>query len=306
MRPILWMTVALATASAADLFPLREGNSWTYRNAVNGQAFTVSVGSTLFYLNEKTYYSLRGFTNQPVLVRLNELQDVVVFDEETYTERTLVSFQPSDRNWWQSFGRICDEEGQTAERRGSHDGPAGPFTDVVDIQYRVFGCADVGELQEQYAENIGMVRRVINTIAGPRVFDLVEARVNKVQVKALPNGSFTITAADTDTQSDITATLQLRTGGSNPIELNFATGQEFDLVVRDQEGHKLWTWSDGQVFTQALHTATIQGGWSMPVKIPRSVFSVAGPATYTIHGWLTTLDPSPHFGASVQVTVTNP
>ena len=43
-----------------------------------------------------------------------------------------------------------------------HDGPAGPWS-ALEIKYINFICADVGDVLEQYVDNIGMVRRVVQT-----------------------------------------------------------------------------------------------------------------------------------------------
>ena len=307
MRPSTWMLAGIAAAtitcaSGADFFPLREGNTWTYRNSVHGQAFTMTVGASV-NLNDRTYYSLRGYVDHEVLVRLDDQQDLAVVDQETFAERKLISFQPSDTTW-DAPERICRQEGQTSERRVQHDGPAGPIADVLEINYKTFGCADVGTLQEQFAENIGMVRRVNNTIAGPQTFDLVSATVNKLHIAALPNGSFSVAVDATDPATDVKAFLKLRLGLGNSLTLNFSSGQEYDVIVRDEAGSSVWTWSATRSFTQALHSRTVDSAWTIPVEIPRSVFATSG--KYTIEGWLTTTDLSPHFGALVPLTIANP
>jgi hypothetical protein len=294
-------TSMMTCASGADLFPLRGGNSWTYRDSTTGQTFTMSVSGTLFYLNDHTYYSLRGYTDQPILVRLDEQQDLVVFDQEAYTERKLISFQPSDTYWWEAPNRTCEQEGQTAERRVLHEGPAGPIPDVLEVRYRTFGCADVGAEVEQFAENIGMVRRVNNTIAGPRTFDLIEANVNKVHVAAQPSGSFSVVVTDVDLKGDITAHLNLRLGAGKTFKLDFPTGQEYDVVVRGEDGRMLWLFSSTALFVQALHSRDIDGSWSIPVKIPRGAFT--GSTNYTIEGWLTTTGSNPRFGAVARIAI---
>ncbi len=37
-------------------------------------------------------------------------------------------------------------------------------------------------------------------------------------------------------------------------ELRFADGQEVDFLVQDVKGRKVWTWSDGKLFTQPMRT----------------------------------------------------
>ncbi len=301
----LWILFGIATAATsvwgAEFFPLREGNSWTYRNAANGQAFTVTVGSP-YILNDRIYYSVRGYTNQPVLVRLDEQSELLVVDQETYSEQKLISFQPSNGSWEAPF-RICSQQGQTAEQRGVHEGPAGPIRDVLDVHYQSLACADAGTEAEQFAENIGMLRRVSTSFAGPQVFDLVEAKVNKLQITARPHGKFTISTANADlSTSDVTVYLELRSDGETPLDLNFPSAQEFDVLVRDEAGSPIWTWSVGQFFAAGEHSRSIPGLWSRSVKIPRWVFSSPGPGIYTVEGWLTTAHRD-QFAAMVPVTM---
>jgi hypothetical protein len=99
------------------------------------------------------------------LVRLNENRDLVRLDEDTGNEQTLTSLRVLQGGWWNAPARGCRAEGIALDRGTVHDGPAGPIGDVRDISYRVIACADFGVESEQYAGNIGMVRRVNNTIA---------------------------------------------------------------------------------------------------------------------------------------------
>lgn len=291
------MFAATGCVSAADFFPLQQGNSWTYRSE-RGETLVVQVGAP-FFVNQRVYYSLRGYTPQPLLVRINERGDLVRFDEENYREETVTSFRPSDAGWWEAPSRGCDQQGRTLEERGEHDGPAGPFREVLEISYRTFGCADTGTESEQYAENIGMVRRVTSSFAGPRQFDLVRARVGKLEIDTSLRAGFSISVQDSGTaEKPIATVLQLATTSPDGIRLKFPSGQEFEAVLRDSSGNDLWRWSDGQLFTQGFHERTVSGSWSVPLSIPRPTL----PGPYEIQAWLTTTSPS--FATSLPVVVT--
>src|SRR5581483_8937018 len=151
---------------------------------------------------------------------------------------------------------------------------------------------DTGVLSEQYAENIGMLRRVVETFAGPRKFDLVWARVGNLEIDALRRGSFSISI-----DANLNAILRLQTNPPDALRLSFPTAQEFDVVVRDSAGNIVWQWSDGQVFDQAAHQKTIAGLWTIPVAIPRP----AQPGAYIIEARLVTT--SPQFSAAVPLTI---
>jgi Intracellular proteinase inhibitor len=60
-------------------------------------------------------------------------------------------------------------------------------------------------------------------------------------------------------QDSVTFTLQVTNTSSQPVELNFNSGQSFDFIVsRGQQ--QVWRWSDEQMFTQALRLERLGPG----------------------------------------------
>jgi len=277
----------------ADMFPLQTGNTWTFRENATGQEFTVRV-SIPIVVNDHAYYSLSGYVEQRVFVRRNETGSLVHLDEETGAERLLTSFEPFEGGWWNAPFRQCEQEGKTLEKPGVHDGAAGPILDVQEMRFRSFTCADAGVESEQYAANIGMVRRVVGSIAGPREFNLVYARVGKQIIDALPHGRFSVSVADG-------ATLRLQVNSPVPVNLLFPTAQEYDLVLKDEAGNVVWKWSDGQMFAQAAHERIIGTEWSVKVDVPWPTQE----GNYTLQAWLTTATDAPQFAATAPVRVGN-
>jgi hypothetical protein len=193
----------------------------------------------------------------------------------------------------------------TLERGTAHDGKAGPIPDVLEVFYRVIGCADTGIGSEQYAANTGMVRRATNSIAGPVTFDLESASVGNIRIDAAQHASFTAGVLQTE-QQGIQVLLRLETNSPLDLKLRYPTGQEFDVAVRDDAGRVVWKWSDGQFFTAAQHETTITGKWSRAVPIPSELLaSLRRQARiYAIQGWLTTAGPTPSFAATVPLPLT--
>src|SRR5215475_4509008 len=176
MSKIKLLAVAAALAGmnalqAADFFPLQEGNWWTYRIAGTDQTFTIRVEAPVT-VNDRVYYTLAGYAGG-LLVRYDG--DKLLTPHVNGGEGIAASFEPFQAGYWDAYGRSCEAMGQTLEARGTHDGPIGPIGNVMEIRYRSFTCADTGVQSEQFAENIGMVRRTVQTIAGPRTYDLVAA-----------------------------------------------------------------------------------------------------------------------------------
>lgn len=289
------LAIGVCTLSAADFFPLLPGNSWTYREAATGQKFTVRVGTPVF-ANNRVYVSLIGYTEPTIFVRIDDRKNLVYYNESTGADRTLTSFEPFEGGWWEAPERPCDQLGQTALQRGFHNGPGGPFKDVLQVQYRILSCADHGVVSEQYAENIGMVRRVVTTIAGPRQYDLVYARVGNTIIEANPYGRFTISVDSIQGTSNMTVTLRLQTNFPYPTILPFPTAQEYDIQLRNAAGQVIWTWSDGQFFAQMPHERSVSTEYSVSVVVPRP--PSAGLSPITVQGWLTTTG-VPRYAATV-------
>jgi hypothetical protein len=257
-----------------------------------------------YVINDRTYFTLRGYTSDLALVRWNETGELVAFDQEKHQEEVLISFPATERGWWQANGRPggCDQEGQTQEKRVGYDGPAGPIRNVLQIRYRTFSCADVGVESEQFAENIGMLRRVVQSIAGPRTFDLIYARAGSVVIDATPSARFMVSTEQSRDSEFIRATLRIQLT-PNDLLLTFPTSQEYDAQLKDEAGNVLWTWSDGQAFTDAEHNRWISRRWETTIMIPKPP-SAGEPkaATYTLRAWMTTRDSA--LAATVPVVIT--
>jgi hypothetical protein len=52
----------------------------------------------------------------------------------------------------------------------------------------------------------------------------------------------------------------LRNVSTRPQTLTFRSGQDFEIVVRNQEGQEIWRWSTGRIFTQQIREITFAPG----------------------------------------------
>lgn len=301
------LTMLSASMPAADYFPLQPGNTWMYRNNATAAAFTVRV-STPAVIGGKVYYALQGYVGSTVMARLNEFNTLVFIDNDTNQERPLVGFTPMMAGWLDAPYRPCEQESQTQERRNAYSGPAGEFRDVLAVRFRSLNCADAGTQLEQFAENIGMLRRVDSSFAGPVQYDLVYARIGATVVNALPNGSLNVTLDQVNNSNTLTAVLRLHLHNTAPMKLHFPTSQEFDAVLVDESGNVVWKWSEGKFFTQALHDKDVSVEWTIPIQFqrPGTPSQAPQPKNYTLQAWLTTIGPAPQFAASVPVTIATP
>lgn len=65
---------------------------------------------------------------------MDERNQLVYLDEEQGSEFPLTEFEGFEGGWWESPLRMCAQQGQTREKRGAHDGPAGPIRDVLEVR----------------------------------------------------------------------------------------------------------------------------------------------------------------------------
>jgi len=72
-----------------------------------------------------------------------------------------------------------------------------------------------------------------------------------------------------------------------PVTLQFTSGQTYDFAIWDSNGQKVWQWSDGKVFTQALQQRELAAGDSYGVTerwtVPEGETSFP-PGLYRING----------------------
>jgi hypothetical protein len=292
----------------ADFFPLQEGNTWTYREPATGQTLNVRVGQPLTIAGH-LYYDLIGYTDTDLQVRIDETFGALVYwDGVRNQEILLTSFEQFEGGHWVAPFRPCPlQDGQGQLKLGNHDGPAGPIVGVLEIQYRAIGCADVGPLREQFADHLGMLRRVVSTIAGPRTFDLIAARVGNVTIDAAPSASFSVSLGPATGASPVLATFRLHVNSKLPLTLSFSSGQEYDFALKDSAGTTLWKWSASQTFLQALHQRIVADEWSATVEIPWPTTSggVLQAGDYTVEAVVTNANTLP-FAATVPVTIATP
>ncbi len=294
MKALLLTFFAVLSVQAEPL-PLANGNSWTYREAKTGVEFQIRVSQPA-YIDGREYHSLSGYVSERLWVRYDEHGSLVWWNGEREQDETLLSLEEARGAWWQAPFRPCDQEGQRQNEPGRFEGGAGRYG-TVDVRYRSFGCADEGVELEQFAENIGMLRRVKSSIAGPRHFDLVRARVGKRVIEALPAGNFTVSAASVEGRDYLEVFLRLASNSLEEVTLRFPSAQEYDILLRDSNGAVVYTWSEGLVFAPAEHTTVFYGDWLQRVNVPRPK---AG--RYTLEAWMTTAE-RPVFAAAVGITI---
>lgn len=293
LKPFILTFLAAAGAlSAADYFPLQNGNSWTYRAAGGTAQFTIRVGTPAL-VDGEIWYSLSGYVPQRLLVRY-EGDRLLYLDDQDGQPRQLTSFQPGAS--WKAPLRQCAETGEAQSKPAAYSGPTGPIDNALEIRYTTSTCADAGDLSELYADHLGMLRRTVQSFAGPVNYELVSARLVSAAIETLPNGRFTVSAAPA--AGELAVTLRLQLSPAPPITLTFPTSQQYDLVVRDDTGKVVYQWSDGRFFSQSEHSISVSSEWNTEFRVP-----APGPGVYTVQAWLATDTRVPLFAATAPLVI---
>lgn len=93
----------------------------------------------------------------------------------------------------------------------------------------------------------------------------------------------------------VSFTLQVTNVSSEPVELNFNSGQSADFVVT-RGGERIWRWSDDQMFTQALRQEVLAPGDSRSYQAEwQPAAGLAG--EFTARGMLTAREHRPEQAA---------
>lgn len=95
-----------------------------------------------------------------------------------------------------------------------------------------------------------------------------------------------------------------------PAVYNFSTGQQFDFSVVGPKGAKVWTWSQGRMFTQALSRLTFAPGEKRVFRAVWNGRDAQGkpvtPGVYTVNARLTSNNGPAITGSLVVNTDTDP
>src|SRR5574340_97832 len=286
MRAALLVLALSGIAGAQDYFPLEVGNQWVYRvsGRAAGDPLTVEVARTAEF-NGQTYALLRGLAGDAWL-RAAADGSLYAYDPNVNTERLWTAFAGD----FVSSVPPCQQPARVSEKPASYTGPIGEFDRMLEINYQPGSCRDAGIERDLYLPWIGLVQRRVTTIAGPRTYDLVYARLGGITVVSGKETGFTLTLDQTVYRgTPMLARLTIRNTQDAPLRLNFTSGQRYDLVIRNDKGEVVYQWSRGKFFTLALGTEVIGPGeknWAITVPlddIPNG--------HYVVEGWLTTAGP---------------
>ncbi len=268
-----------------------------YRDATTGQTLTIDVRIPIVH-GGKAYYKVTGYTESPAYLRQAENGNIVTWDEELGRETLVTSFERVPRGWYDTRIGGCEQGAQVQEGVSAYKPANLPDLTAIQIIYRNYGCADSGINTEQYAENIGLLRRVVNTLAGPRTYDLVRANIGAVTYHAERGNAFRVSidnnyvVCGTHGAEQLTVGMLASRHAAPWMELRFPSAQRYDIRVRNEAGEVVYQWSDDFIGAQAGSTVVLDRDLEYRQAIPlrnRNGQTLEG-GYYTVEAWLTTVD----------------
>jgi hypothetical protein len=282
----LFILASASLAAAQDYFPLQVGNQWVYRltSGVGASSQVAEVTRTAaFGGRQYVFYSgLEG----GLYLREGDDGSLYAWDPQSQSE-TLIAPFPNDDGAFQPSPNTCRQTGSVASRNAKYKGPLGEFDNALEIRYSPGSCADAGVVKEVYLPWVGLVQRTTTTIAGPRTYDLVYARLGGITVISAPEVSFGVTLDQSVYQAGarMLARLTVRSTQPDPLQLPFSSGQMYDLAIQNDKGDRVYLWSAGRAFTQMVQTVAVQGEKNFALDVPLDGLPAG---QYVVQAWLTT------------------
>jgi hypothetical protein len=283
---------AALTAAEPEYLPLQTGNVWIYRGSGTGsQTATVEVTRAESVAGNTWYYTEGWPDGAPAWLRTAADGTVWKLDPQSNRESVWAAFARNEGETYDTVIDPCNATAVLRSKSAKHTGPVGEIAAAAVVAYPPGPCADAGITREVYAPWIGLVQREVTTIAGPRTYNLIYARLGGVTVVSGPELAFSVSldAAKYQPGARASARIALRHTQPEPLRVVFRSGQTFDLVVRDETGTVVWRWSMDKIFTQQIRTVDFPYGeknWMVDFAVPTR------PGKYTAEALLTTLAPA--------------
>jgi hypothetical protein len=256
-----------------DYFPLQVGNQWVYRvgGRFDGGTQVVEITASRT-VNQREYFVTMGLAGtDPLLLRKNDEGTLVFLREGDNSEHTWVAFNAAVGEAWRTEIDRCNPTAVIRSKTAKLQVPLGEFDNALEVGYAPGQCADAGLIRESFLPNIGLAQRRQSNFAGEQVLDLIYARLGYTTVgeKEL-TFSGTLDASTYKAGSVMTVRLTVRSTQEQPLQLTFPSGQDYDVIIRNEAGESVYTWSADKSFIQQVRTVEINGekNWALTVPAP--------------------------------------
>lgn len=250
------------------------------------------------------YYAVTGFANERRWVRRADDGSLVEYDMDSNSVRPFLSLQFPEGQRFAANINECTKTGIIESRNAKVKTPAtGDRTDALQVRYIDSPCADAGVESDYFLAGVGPVRHVETSFAGPVAYELIYARVGGFLTLAQPENSFSVsTPSPILPNSPVVARLNIRNGSSEPLQLDFDSGQIYNVVLSDADGNVVYNWMAGKLFIAVQQKITVAAEKNWLVEF--TPHGPLKPGRYTLEAYLTTSGtPERAYRASVVLQV---
>jgi hypothetical protein len=278
------LSLFAAALSAQTLYlPLEEGNLWLYHG--RGGSLVIEAGRSEEFAGNR-YYRVGGLTgNGESWVRNDPEGRILLWDERARQERVLLDAAAPEGALYDTAMDPCARQASIRSRNAKYSGPVGEFENALLVDYLPGPCMDAGLGSEHWLPWVGLLRRVRITIAGPREYDLVYARLGGVTYVRAPQTGFSLSL--TPSGDVLLVRITVRHTLQWPLVLNFSSSQRFDILAYDSNGKEFYQWSRGRAFLTVMGREEIRGEKTWVAEIPVADWPRGG---YAVKAWLTPLE----------------
>jgi hypothetical protein len=192
------------------------------------------------------------------------------------TIQLFVDFRASQGSRWKVDVGACNRnvEAVLASRDERVVVPAGTFEHCMRVDLGS-SCMDAGVMSIWFAQDVGVVKWVSQSIAGPNASEFSRGTVGGVTYPKAPKTALTLKGSTDRFEYWINkmpgvgpsrqatrahATLSITNNTGRPIKFTFGTPLEFEIFVRDPAGKVVSFMTRGQMFACVTHERTLGDG----------------------------------------------
>ncbi len=280
-------------AQTPSYFPLQVGNSWLYRQtditttsatpADPYRSISVQGQETV---GDRQYFRVLYFGRSVLLRDDPSSSTLVALDRLSGAEQPWLSLGLDVGATFPTTLDHCSQTGKIESRTAQPETPAGNFNNAVEVSFQG-NCNDAGTTREIYAPYVGPVLHEETSFAGPRRFELVYYHVSGLSGSG-SEISFTLglDSPQYPIGGTLNARLTLRSTSQTPVTLHFPSGQSYDLMIYNEKGDTVYTWSANRAFPLIVRQETFgPGEHTYGVTAPLTALP---PGPYKVRAYLTT------------------
>ncbi len=246
----------LLAQNTSDYFPVEVGRIWSYTNGLKigvAEVWPSPDGAPWAFFFEGYSFTPRIFS---------KVEDKVVEITEDGMRRLWYDFGAEEGESWvikpfenRPEGDIISGSRVTlVSRSDTVSVPYGHFKECVHLVFIPNSdLADAGVLEEWFAPGIGLVKRVEQTIAGPRAYELEDWIPGEPLV--MLNLEIRTDKEVYSVEEPVEITIIAHNYGHADATLNFGSSLEADYTIDNA-----YRWSEGKSFLEVIGEVTIPAG----------------------------------------------